>query len=150
MSNKRMVLVLTGIAIAVVGLIVKSVDLGEADQIASVIGSLAAVVGLGFSVWCWIQGSRPGAGRHTRPVTGPGETPKPPWVADLAPPPWLPADVDAVKDQRDRLDDGPISDCDYRGLDVAERQVRLIADIKTRHYPGDNFSFKSARPEEQA
>jgi hypothetical protein len=50
------VIITTGLAVAGLGLVFAGIGLDRADQLASVIGALAAIAGLGLSLAFWLAG----------------------------------------------------------------------------------------------
>jgi hypothetical protein len=67
MRTGRTILVITALAIAALGIAFFAVGLERADQIASTIGGLTGVAGLGLSVWLW----------RTTPTANPAAVPGP-------------------------------------------------------------------------
>jgi hypothetical protein len=64
----RAVLVGTGVVVAALGVVFLAVGLGTADQVASAVGALAGVAGLGFAIASWANG------RGGGPAPGPSRT----------------------------------------------------------------------------
>jgi hypothetical protein len=77
----RAVLVGTGVAVAALGAVFLAVGLGTADQVASTVGALAGVAGLGFSVLSWANGrngpSTPGPSAPGPSTPGPSRRGEP-------------------------------------------------------------------------
>jgi hypothetical protein len=70
--RERVVLVATGVVITVTGAVFVLVGLENADRIASTVGALAGIAGLGLSVLSWTA-RRPGPGpAPTAPPSGHG------------------------------------------------------------------------------
>ncbi|MEH1028561.1 hypothetical protein V6W11_12540 [Micromonospora profundi] len=57
MRTVRIVLLVTGLLIAGLGATFIIIGLDKADKLASTVGGLASVAGVGLSLWIWLTGS---------------------------------------------------------------------------------------------
>ncbi|WP_144127732.1 RIP homotypic interaction motif-containing protein [Catellatospora sichuanensis] len=79
MRTSRAVPVVTGIVVAALGVTFLFIGLEQADRLASVVGAVAGVTGLGFSIWTATRSTarptaEPGSGAPGDPATSGGLT----------------------------------------------------------------------------